>query len=136
MNAEHKVEFDFGNAPKDGEAAAPVDFTGKEPLGKCPKCGANVFDGGMNYVCEKQTGPTPTCDFRSGKIILQQEISPEQVKKLLAEGKTDLLERFHLEEKQPQVRGVFDCEGRQDGVRVSAARRQRPHEVQRAAAEN
>jgi DNA topoisomerase-3 len=94
MSAEHKVEFDFGNAPKEGEAAAPVDFTGKEPLGKCPKCGANVFDGGMNYVCEKQAGAEKSCDFRTGKIILQQEISPEQVKKLLAEGKTDLLKGF------------------------------------------
>jgi DNA topoisomerase-3 len=94
MNGEHKIEFDFGNAPKEGESAAPVDFTGKEPLGKCPKCGAQVFDGGMNYVCEKQTGPSPTCDFRTGKIILQQEISPEQVKKLLADGKTDLLRGF------------------------------------------
>ena len=94
MTAEHKVEFDFGNGGKDGADAVAVDFTGKEPLGKCPKCGAQVFDGGMNYVCEKQTGPTPTCDFRTGKIILQQEISPEQVKKLLAEGKTDLLKGF------------------------------------------
>ncbi len=94
MNAEQKLEFDFGNSPKEGETAAPVDFTGKEPLGKCPKCGAQVFDGGMNYVCEKQPGPTPTCDFRTGKIILQQEITPEQVKKLLAEGRTDLLKAF------------------------------------------
>ena len=94
MTAEHKVEFDFGNGGKDGADAAPVDFTGKESLGKCPKCGAPVYDGGMNYVCEKQTGPTPTCDFRTGKIILQQEISPEQVKKLLATGKTDLLKGF------------------------------------------
>jgi len=94
MNGENKIEFDFGNSPREGESAVAVDFTGKEPLGKCPKCGAQVYDGGMNYVCEKQTGPTPTCDFRTGKIILQQEISPEQVKKLLAEGKTDLLKNF------------------------------------------
>jgi DNA topoisomerase-3 len=94
MNAVHKVEFDFGNGGKDGADAVAVDFTGKEPLGKCPKCGAQVFDGGMNYVCEKQTGPTPTCDFRTGKIILQQEISPEQMKKLLATGKTDLMKGF------------------------------------------
>jgi DNA topoisomerase-3 len=94
LNAENKIEFDFGNGAREGEAAAPVDFTGKEPLGKCPKCGSRVFDGGMNYVCEKQTGPTPTCDFRTGKIILQQEIAPEQVTKLLAEGKTDLLKNF------------------------------------------
>ena len=88
MTAEHKVEFDFGNGGKDGAGAAPIDFTGKEPLGKCPACGANVFDGGMNYVCEKQAGAAPSCKFRTGKIILQQEISPEQVRKLLAKGKT------------------------------------------------
>jgi DNA topoisomerase-3 len=95
MNAEHKMEFDFGNGEgKDGVAAAPVDFTSKEPLGKCPKCGARVFDAGMNYICEKATGPEKTCTFRTGKIILQQEIPPEQIKKLLAEGKTDLLTKF------------------------------------------
>jgi len=95
MNTEHKVEFDFGNDQnKEGDAAAPMDFTGKEPLGKCPACGARVFDGGMNYVCENQAGVAKSCKFRTGKIILQQEISPEQVKKLLAEGKTDLLKGF------------------------------------------
>src|SRR3546814_13594382 len=48
----------------------------------------------MNYVCEKATGPEKTCDFRSGKMILQQEITPEQITKLLAAGKTDLLTGF------------------------------------------
>jgi DNA topoisomerase-3 len=94
MNAESKLEFDFGNGTKDGEAAAPVDFTGKEPLGKCPKCGSNVFENGMNYVCEKQAGVEKSCDFKTGKIILQQEIPPDQIRKLLNEGKTDLLKGF------------------------------------------
>jgi DNA topoisomerase-3 len=95
MGAEFKPEFDFGNDQnKDGEASAPVDFTGKEPLGKCPKCGARVFDAGMNYICEKATGADKTCTFRTGKIILQQEIAPEQIRKLLAGGKTDLLVKF------------------------------------------
>jgi len=71
-----------------------VDFSGKQPLGKCPKCGNNVYDAGMNYVCEKAVGPGKSCTFKSGKIILQQEISPEQVTKLLNEGKTDLLKGF------------------------------------------
>ena len=96
MTPEFKIEFDFGNEPRteDGEAAAPVDFTGKEPLGKCPKCGARVFDAGMSYLCEKATGTDRTCTFRTGKIILQQNIEPAQVTKLLAEGKTDLLKGF------------------------------------------
>jgi DNA topoisomerase-3 len=95
MGAEFKPEFDFGNDQnKDGGTSAPVDFTGKEPLGKCPKCGARVFDAGMNYICEKATGPDKTCTFRSGKIILQQTIEPAQIVKLLAAGKTDLLKGF------------------------------------------
>jgi DNA topoisomerase-3 len=53
-----------------------------------------VFDAGMNYICENATGPQKTCTFRTGKIILQQSIEPDQVKKLLAEGKTDLLKGF------------------------------------------
>jgi DNA topoisomerase-3 len=95
MGADFKPEFDFGNDQnKDGEASAPIDFTGKEPLGKCPACGGNVYDAGMNYVCEKQAAPEKTCSFRSGKIILQQTIEPEQIKKLLATGRTDLLKGF------------------------------------------
>ena len=57
-----------------------------------------MFEFGSNYVCEKSVPtaaqPTPTCDFKSGKVILQQPVSPEQVQKLLAEGKTDLLDKF------------------------------------------
>ena len=94
LNAENKLEFDFGNDPKEGESAEPVDFTGKEPLGACPKCGARVFENGMNYVCEHGTGKDRKCDFRTGKIILQQEIAPAQVTKLLSAGRTDLLDKF------------------------------------------
>jgi DNA topoisomerase III len=96
LNGEFKVEFNFGQEQQNenGEAAAPMDFSGKEPLGKCPKCGARVFDAGMNYLCEKATGPDKTCTFRSGKIILQQTIEPAQLTKLLAEGRTDLLKDF------------------------------------------
>ncbi len=94
MNAEHKIEFDFGNNENKNGEAAPVDFAGKEPLGKCPKCGGRVFDGGMNYVCENQAGAAKSCTFRTGKIILQQNIEPAQITKLLAEGKTDLLKGF------------------------------------------
>ena len=96
LNGELKVEFDFGQdqQKENGEGAAPVDFSGKEPLGKCPKCGARVFDAAMNYVCEKSVGPNKSCTFRTGKIILQQHIEQPQLAKLLSEGKTDLLKGF------------------------------------------
>jgi Zn finger protein HypA/HybF involved in hydrogenase expression len=71
-----------------------VDFSGQTPLGKCPKCKNRVFEMPMHYMCEKATGPNRTCDFRSGKIILQQPIERDQMQKLLEQGKTDLLQKF------------------------------------------
>ena len=95
LSPEFKPEFDFGNNDANAEGVvAEVDFTGKEPLGVCPKCGARVFDNTMNYICEKATGAARTCDFRSGKIILQQPIEAAQMKKLLETRKTDLLTKF------------------------------------------
>ena len=38
--------------------------------------------------------PTPSCDFKSGQIILQQPVEREQMQKLLATGKTDMLDKF------------------------------------------
>ncbi len=35
-----------------------------------------------------------TCDFKSGKVILQQAVAREQMTKLLTTGATDLLEGF------------------------------------------
>ena len=92
ISDEYKLEFDFGQS--DDDDAQAVDFSGHTPVGACPKCGSKVFEHGMSYVCEKSVGPEKSCDFRSGKVILQQEISREQMEKLLAEGRTDLLDGF------------------------------------------
>ncbi|MFA4912967.1 MAG: topoisomerase C-terminal repeat-containing protein, partial [Burkholderiaceae bacterium] len=89
---EFKLEFDFGQSNEDD--AEPVDFSAQTALGPCPKCQSRVFEHGMSFVCEKSVGPEKTCDFRSGKVILQQEISREQMVKLLNDGRTDLLDGF------------------------------------------
>lgn len=86
-----KLEFDFGQSNPEGEPEE-VDFSGQQALGACPKCGGNVFEHGMNYVCENT--PARKCDFRSGKVILRQEIHREQMQKLLTTGRTDLLDAF------------------------------------------
>ena len=93
-----KLEFDFGDDKKNEESGEIVDFTGAESLGKCPICASPVYEHGSNYVCSKtvptEAQPTPSCTFKSGKIILQQPIERAQMQKLLAEGKTDLLDKF------------------------------------------
>jgi DNA topoisomerase III len=92
LSPEFRAEFDFGQS-SDGSDEAP-DFSGLEPLGPCPKCKARVFEQPMAYVCEQSLGPAKSCDFRSGRVILQRPIEREQMQKLLATGRTDLLHRF------------------------------------------
>ena len=101
LNDEQRIEFDFGQARPEDEGGEAPDFSAQQPLGACPKCGARVYDSGMAYVCEKAVGSPRTCDFRSGKIILQQPIEREQMEKLLATGKTDLLNRFISKKGRP-----------------------------------
>ncbi|HAB18301.1 MAG TPA: hypothetical protein DCE44_17895 [Verrucomicrobiales bacterium] len=97
LNSEFRMEFDFGkdsDSGSGGEGDSSPDFTGKEPVGTCPKCHSQVFENGLNYTCEKAVGPSRTCDFKTGAIILQQAIDKAQVAKLLSTGKTDLLKGF------------------------------------------
>lgn len=87
-----KLEFDFGQPQ--AEDAEALDLSGKTPVGSCPKCHGQVYEAGLSYLCENSVTKPKTCDFRSGRIILQQEIAPEQMAKLLKEGQTDLLSGF------------------------------------------
>ena len=95
ITPEFKLEFDFGQNDGDNDSQDPIDFSQQTSLGACPKCQSRVFEHGMSYLCEKSVGPEKSCDFKSGKIILQQTIEPEQMQKLLGtEGRTDLLQNF------------------------------------------
>jgi DNA topoisomerase-3 len=132
ISDEYKLEFDFGQS--DDDDAQAVDFSGHTPVGACPKCGSKVFEHGMSYVCEKSVGPEKSCDFRSGKVILQQEISREQMEKLLSQGRTDLLDGFVSSRtnrkfkaflvRQPDGKVGFEFEPRPErpGARKTAAK--------------
>jgi DNA topoisomerase-3 len=97
-----KVGFEFAPRKskfpaKDAKSKEPpkkIDFTGQEPIGKCPKCGGNVFESEKDFLCERTQADTKKCKFKTGKVILQQPVERDQVKKLLAEGRTDLLTKF------------------------------------------
>jgi DNA topoisomerase-3 len=129
-----RVEFDFGQGAASAGAETP-DFSGKESLGACPKCGARVFDHGAAYVCEKAVGAERSCDFRSGMVILQQPIEREQMRKLLASGRTDLLPRFISKKgrpfkaylvKQPDGRVGFEFEPRARKEKAAAETPRKP----------
>ncbi len=102
LTPELEPKFDFGQDQTNPDGTAvEVDFSGQEPIGKCPKCGNRVFENAMSYVCEKAVGGNRTCDFRTGKIILQREIDRAQIVKLLTTGKTDLLPKFISKKGRP-----------------------------------
>ena len=93
-----KLEFDFGD-DKNAETGEIVDFSRPgHRSAHARNAPRRVFEYGSNYVCEKSVPttaqPTPSCDFKTGKIILQQPVERAQVEKLLATGKTDLLDKF------------------------------------------
>ncbi len=93
----YKLEFDFGD-DKNAVTGEMVDFSAQQSLGPCPRCAARVFELGKNYVCETSVPtdaqPTPSCNFKTGQVILQQPIEREQMHQLLETGKTDLLDKF------------------------------------------
>jgi DNA topoisomerase-3 len=94
ITPEFKLEFDFGQSNGEDGSDEPADFSGQTPVGACPKCNASVYEQPMSYVCEKSVGAGKTCDFRSGKVILQQPIERGQMEKLLSSGRTDVLRAF------------------------------------------
>lgn len=127
-----RIEFDFGQARAEDEQNAP-DFSGQETLGRCPKCGARVFEHGAVYLCEKAVGAERSCDFRSGKMILQQPVEREQMQNLLATGRTELLTRFVSKKgrrfkaylvKTPDCRIGFEFEPRVARAAPAAADKQ------------
>jgi DNA topoisomerase-3 len=95
LNENLQPEFVF-DQDSNGENGSgdEIDFSEQEPLGKCPKCASRVFEYKMAYVCEKAVGAAKSCDFRSGKLILQQPVERAQMMKLLETGRTELLTGF------------------------------------------
>jgi uncharacterized C2H2 Zn-finger protein len=132
LTPELKPEFDFGQQNDDNQAAAEaLDFTGKEVLGKCPQCGSPVYENGMNYSCEK-SAKRQGCTFRTGKIILQRTIEKEQVQKLLAGGRTDLIDKFISKKGRPFKAFLVVGEGGKVGFEFEPRKGKKPGEPGKA----
>ena len=98
---EWKTTFDFGdggirsNEPFNKEAATLI-------VEKCPVCEkGGIYEAAIAYACEHGLGPEKKCAFRMGKMILQREISPDDVRKICTEGKTNLLTKFISKKGRP-----------------------------------
>ncbi len=111
-----KLEFDFGEDAKGAEDGEPVDFSQQQSLGACPKCKGHVYEHGTSYVCEHAVGSHITCDFKSGKVILQQPVAREQMSKLLSEGRTDLMENFVSNKTRRKFKARLAYDGKEGKV--------------------
>ncbi len=95
--SEWKQRFDFES---NDSAASAEDLSAAQRLAECPLCKkGQVVATDTAYLCERVV--SKECTFRMGKTILQQAIPAEQVVKLCATGKTDLLKRFISKKGRP-----------------------------------
>ena len=98
LNEENKVKFVFNRDPgqgSDGEEQ-PIDLKEFPVIGKSPIDGAPVHETPNAYICESHTGGrgTDARGFRLSRTMLGKTLPSEEVKKLLEEGKTGLIEGF------------------------------------------
>jgi DNA topoisomerase-3 len=92
---EFKQNFDFGDSE---DPAHKPDFSVLPVLGKCPCCATGtIHETGTSWQCSN----TPACKFRMGKTLCQHEVPRDQVAKLVAEGKTDLIRKFISKRGRP-----------------------------------
>jgi DNA topoisomerase-3 len=118
LNDENKPEFVFEN--NGNSERVDVDPSRHVPVGKCQVCGAGqVYDTGTAYVCENL--PKGSCSFKMSKTILKREIPQDQMRKMLIEGKSDVLKRFISKKGRP-----FDATLRLQNGKISWEFAKRP----------
>jgi DNA topoisomerase-3 len=75
-------------------------------LGPCKKCEGFVVDKGSFYGCSNYQ--KNQCNFTISKKILGKNITQKNIKLLLSEGKTELIEGFTNKEKTFNARLYLD----------------------------
>ena len=122
-----KLEFDFGeDAKRDGETASRSTSPASESLGACPKCKGHVYEHGTSYVCEHASARTSTCDFKSGKIILQQPVAREQMTQAAGHRQDRPARGLRLQQDAAQVQGLPRLRQRRKARSASSSSRARP----------
>lgn len=102
LNDQNRVVFDFdnGSEKKPGKAHHSVDLSKHTIVGPCPNgCSggaekAKVYFMDTFFACANRLNNSQLCNFRISHSILGQTLPVAQVRKLLSEGKTDLIQNF------------------------------------------
>ena len=86
-----------------GSTAQTTDASDEE-LCPCPKCDQGTIRvGETTYACDNAE-----CKFRGlGRNVCKRDISVEEAKKILTEGKSDLIEDF-ISRREKTVSSIFN----------------------------
>ena len=68
----------------------------------CPKCGGKIVGSRYAYECEKN------CGFKAGKTILGYKLSPDDLKSLIEQGRTNIHQFVNKNKKRFSAYLVFD----------------------------
>ncbi|MGB3225978.1 MAG: DNA topoisomerase III [Desulforhopalus sp.] len=95
--ADNKIEFMFA----DSNADLDIDAIKKEtPLGVSPIDGTKVFSTPMAFMSESALEGEEK-GLKISRIILSKEITEENIKQLLSQGRTELIEGFISKKRRP-----------------------------------
>ena len=100
-----KTEYDFGDK---------FDVATLTPFWTDPKTGAELCEVGSQYVLREKEGETWKQTFRIGRLMCQKPIPQEQVIKIVADGKSDLIENFTSKKGRP-----FSAFLKREGPKIS-----------------
>lgn len=93
FDPEFKLKFVFGE--REGDPAAEAAIRNSEAIATCPVCKkGTIREGVTSYVCDQSIGAEKSCEFRTGKTILQRSIPREEIVKLAETGRTNLIAGF------------------------------------------
>jgi len=93
FDPEFKLKFVFGE--REGDPAAEAALRNAEAIAPCPVCKkGTIREGTTSYICDQSIGTEKSCEFRTGKTILQRSIPREEIVKLAETGRTNLIAGF------------------------------------------
>lgn len=94
----NKIEFLFA----DSIAELDIDAIKQgEPLGNSPVDGSTVFETPAAYMSASTLDGDKKQGLQISKIILAREITPDHIRQLLTDGKTELINNFISKKKRP-----------------------------------
>lgn len=100
------IKDNAGEASRDSN---PFRFSRLPVVGRCPKCGKNVYEFQKSYSCEDSRG---SCGFFFMKEIWGKEVSPTQAKRILEKGSSITLKGFLDRQGNPHAGKLVLADGR------------------------